>query len=81
MTVNKISNLKETSEKSDIVTSNSFKENMKIPIYFLTIITIGWFQWYALSEPGIMMVAPTLAAILIAFVYEGKQGVSLIFQR
>jgi membrane protease YdiL (CAAX protease family) len=52
----------------------------QIPIFFVLTLLIGWFPWYTGRE-GIVIVAPTLAGLIVAFLAEGKDGLLDVLRR
>ncbi len=51
-----------------------------IPIFFVLTLLIGWFPWYT-GKGGIIIVAPTLAGLIVAALSEGKDGVLAVLRR
>ena len=52
----------------------------QIPIFFALTLLIGWFPWYTGGE-GIIIVAPTIAGLIVAFLAEGKDGILAVLRR
>jgi membrane protease YdiL (CAAX protease family) len=51
-----------------------------IPVFFVLTLIIGWFPWYT-GGGGIIIVAPTLAGLIVAALAEGKDGVLAVLRR
>jgi membrane protease YdiL (CAAX protease family) len=58
----------------------SFVKRFQIPIFFALTLLIGWLPWYA-GRGGVIIVAPTLAGLLVAFVAEGVEGLLAVLRR
>ena len=58
----------------------AFIDRNKISIYFIVTLIIGWFPWYT-GQGSLIIAAPSLAAILVAFLTDGWDGVKEIFRR
>ena len=52
----------------------------QIPLFFALTLIIGWFPWYT-GKGGIIIVAPTLAALIVAALAEGKEGLLTVLRR
>jgi membrane protease YdiL (CAAX protease family) len=52
----------------------------QIPIFFALTLLIGWFPWYT-GLGSIVIVAPTLAGLIVAFLAEGKDGLLDVLRR
>jgi membrane protease YdiL (CAAX protease family) len=52
----------------------------QIPIFFVLTLLIGWFPWYT-GLGSIIIVAPTLAGVIVAFLAEGKDGLLDVLRR
>jgi membrane protease YdiL (CAAX protease family) len=52
----------------------------QIPIFFVLTLLIGWFPWYT-GKGGIVIVAPTLAGLIVAFLAQGKDGLLEVLRR
>lgn len=70
-----------TDTELTISNAKQAKRLIKMPLYFILVLLIGWFPWYAQSRAGVIIAAPTLAAIIIALAYEGKSGLFLLARR
>jgi membrane protease YdiL (CAAX protease family) len=57
-----------------------FVKRFQIPLFFVLTLLIGWIPWYT-GRGGVIIVAPTLAGLLIAFVAEGKEGLLAVLKR
>ena len=55
-------------------------KRLQIPLFFALILLIGWFPWYT-GRGGVIIVAPTLAGLLVAFLAEGKEGLLAVLRR
>jgi hypothetical protein len=42
----------------------------QIPVFFVLTLLIGWLPWYT-GRGGVIIVAPTLAGLLMGFLGEG----------
>ena len=51
-----------------------------IPVFFVLTLIIGWYPWYT-GGGGVIIVAPTLAGLIVAALAEGKDGVLAILRR
>ena len=58
----------------------TFIRQNQISIYFIATLIIGWFPWY-MGQGSLIIAAPSLAAILVAFLADGWDGVKEIFRR
>jgi len=58
----------------------TFIKNNQISIFFIVTLLIGWFPWYT-GQGSLIIAAPSLAALLVAFLAEGWDGVKEIFRR
>jgi membrane protease YdiL (CAAX protease family) len=58
----------------------SLVKQFSIPIFFVLTLIIGWFPWYT-GGGSIIIVAPTLAALIVAILAEGKEGLLAILRR
>ena len=58
----------------------SFVKRFQLPLFFALTLLIGWLPWYT-GRDGVIMVAPTLAGLLVAFVAEGKDGLLAVLRR
>jgi membrane protease YdiL (CAAX protease family) len=52
----------------------------QIPAFFVLTLLIGWLPWYT-GRGGVIIVAPTLAGLLMAFLAEGKAGLLAVLRR
>ena len=52
----------------------------QIPMFFVLTLLIGWLPWYT-GRGGVIIVAPTLAGLLVAFLAEGKEGLLAVLRR
>ena len=52
----------------------------QIPIFFVLTLLIGWFPWYT-GGGGLVIVAPTLAGLIVTFLAEGKDGLLDVLRR
>jgi membrane protease YdiL (CAAX protease family) len=58
----------------------SLIKRYQIPIFFVLTLLIGWFPWYT-GGGGLIIVAPTLAGLLVAFLAGGKDGLLDVLRR
>ncbi len=58
----------------------SFIKHNQISIFFAVTLIIGWFPWYT-GRGSIVIAAPSLAALIVAFLADGWKGVLDILQR
>ena len=58
----------------------SLIKQQAIPIFFVLTLLIGWFPWYT-GGGGIIIVAPTLAGLIVAALAGGKDGVLNVLRR
>ena len=58
----------------------SLMKRYQIPIFFVLTLIIGWFPWYT-GRGGIIIVAPTLAGLIVAALAEGKDGIMAVLRR
>ena len=58
----------------------SLIKQYQIPIFFVLTLLIGWFPWYT-GQDGIIIVAPTLAGLIVAFLAKGKDGLLDVLRR
>ena len=58
----------------------SLTNKYPIPIFFALTLIIGWFPWYT-GGGGVIIVAPTLAGLIVAALAEGKDGVLAVLRR
>ena len=58
----------------------SFISKYQIIIFFAVTLLIGWFPWYT-GRGSLIIAAPSVAALLIAFLAEGWEGVKDILRR
>jgi membrane protease YdiL (CAAX protease family) len=58
----------------------SLVKRHQIPIFFALTLLIGWFPWYT-GGGGLIIVAPTLAGLIVAFLAEGKDGLLDVLRR
>ncbi len=58
----------------------TFVTRYQISIFFMATLLIGWFPWYA-GQGSLIIAAPSLAAILVAFLVNSWGGVMNIFRR
>jgi len=58
----------------------SFIKQYQISIFFGITLLIGWFPWYT-GRGSIIIAAPSIAALLVAFLSEGWQGFLDILRR
>jgi membrane protease YdiL (CAAX protease family) len=59
---------------------NSLIKRYRIPVFFVLTLIIGWFPWYT-GRGGIIIVAPTLAGLIVAALSEGKDGLLAVLRR
>lgn len=52
----------------------------QIPIFFALTLLIGWFPWYT-GTGGLVIVAPTLAGLIVAALTGGKEGILDVLRR
>jgi membrane protease YdiL (CAAX protease family) len=58
----------------------SFVKRFQIPLFFALTLLIGWLPWYT-GRGGLIIVAPTLAGLIVAFVADGKEGLLAVLKR
>lgn len=58
----------------------SFIKQNQIIVFFLLTLLIGWFPWYT-GRGSIIIAAPSIAALIVAFLADGWQGILDIFHR
>jgi membrane protease YdiL (CAAX protease family) len=58
----------------------SLIKRYQIPIFFALTLLIGWFPWYT-GRGSILIVAPTIAGLIVAFLAEGKDGILAVLRR
>ena len=58
----------------------SLIKRYQIPVFFVLTLIIGWFPWYT-GGGGIIIVAPTLAGLIVAALAEGKDGLLAVLRR
>lgn len=58
----------------------SFVKQNQIGIFFAATLLIGWFPWYT-GRGSIIIAAPTIAALIAAFLADGWEGVLDILRR
>lgn len=58
----------------------SFVKQNEIMLFLALTIAIGWLPWYT-GSGYLLIFAPTLAAIIVAFLADGWEGVKEIFRR
>jgi len=65
-------------EKKNIM--KSFIKQHQISIFFAVTLIIGWFPWYT-DRGSIFIAAPSLAALIVAFLADGWKGILDILRR
>lgn len=58
----------------------SFLKQHQITIFFALTLIIGWFPWY-MGQGSIIIAAPSIAALLVALLADGWQGILNILKR
>ena len=58
----------------------SLIKRYQIPVFFILTLIIGWFPWYT-GKGSIIIVAPTLAGLIVTALVEGKEGLLAILRR
>jgi membrane protease YdiL (CAAX protease family) len=58
----------------------TFVKRLQIPLFFALTLLIGWLPWYT-GRSGVIIVAPTLVGLLVAFLVEGKEGLLAVLRR
>jgi membrane protease YdiL (CAAX protease family) len=58
----------------------TFIKRLQIPLFFALTLLIGWLPWYT-GRGGVIIVAPTLVGLLVAFLVEGKEGLLAVLRR
>jgi membrane protease YdiL (CAAX protease family) len=58
----------------------TFVKRLQIPLFLALTLLIGWFPWYT-GRGGVIIVAPTLVGLLVAFLAEGKEGLLAVLRR
>ena len=58
----------------------SFIKQNQISIFFVVTLLIGWLPWYT-GRGSIIIAAPSIAALIVAFLADGWNGVLDIFRR
>ena len=57
---------------------NAFLKRHQIIIFFVLVIVLSWFPWYAGIAPETVTFMPSLLGLGMAFAVGGKQGAELI---
>lgn len=74
----------QSEENIDLTTNNANSEKFiykyQIAIYFAVTLIIGWFPWYT-GGSGVVIAAPTLAALVVTGIVDGKKGIKSVFRR
>ena len=52
----------------------AFINRNQLIVFFVLTFLFSWFPWYAGIAPEVMTMGPSLAAFLLVFVVNGKQG-------
>jgi membrane protease YdiL (CAAX protease family) len=55
-------------------------KRFQVPLFFVLTLAIGWLPWYT-GRGGVIIVAPTLAALIVAALAEGKEGLLGVLRR
>ena len=55
-------------------------KRFQIPLFCALTLLIGWLPWYT-GRGGLIIVAPTLAGLIVAFAAEGKEGLLAVLRR
>ena len=55
-------------------------KRFQIPLFFALTLLIGWLPWYT-GRGGLIIVAPTLAGLILAFLAGGKEGLLAVLRR
>jgi uncharacterized protein len=55
-------------------------KRFQIPLFFALTLLIGWLPWYT-GRGGLIIVAPTLAGLIVAFSAGGKEGLLAVLRR
>jgi membrane protease YdiL (CAAX protease family) len=63
-----------------VIYMKSLIKRHQIPIYFILTLLIGWLPWYT-GRGGLIIVAPTLAGLIVAFLADGKDGFLDVLRR
>ena len=58
----------------------SFIKKHQISSFFIVTLIIGWFPWY-MGQGSIIIAAPSIAALIVAFLADGWEGILDIFRR
>ena len=58
----------------------TFITRYQITLFFIATLLIGWFPWYT-GQGSLIIAAPSLAALLVAFLVDGGDGVKKILRR
>ena len=58
----------------------SFIKQNQISIFFIATLLIGWFPWYT-GQGSLIIAAPSIAALIVAFLADGWQGILDILRR
>jgi membrane protease YdiL (CAAX protease family) len=58
----------------------AFVKRFQLPLFFALTLLVGWLPWYT-GRGNVIIVAPTLAGLAVAFVAEGKQGLLAVLRR
>jgi membrane protease YdiL (CAAX protease family) len=58
----------------------SFVKQNQISIFFILTLLIGWFPWYT-GRGSVIIAAPSISALIVAFLADGWNGVLDIFRR
>ncbi len=55
-------------------------KRFQIPLFFALTLLIGWLPWYT-GRGGLIIVAPTLAGLIVAFAAGGKESLLAVLRR
>ena len=58
----------------------SLIKRYQIPLFFVLTLLIGWLPWYT-GRGGLIIVAPTLAGLIVAFSAGGKESLLAVLKR
>jgi membrane protease YdiL (CAAX protease family) len=53
---------------------HNFLKRYQIIIFFVLVIVLSWFPWYAGIAPESVVIMPSLLGVVMAFAIDGKQG-------
>jgi membrane protease YdiL (CAAX protease family) len=69
-----------TDERKEKIIMKSFIKKHQISSFFAVTLIIGWFPWYT-GRGSIIIAAPSIAALIVAFLADGWEGILDILRR